>query len=65
MKFGPPFLKLDHALNCFTLVDGTEICDKNSEAVKFLIFPIFVKESTELIKINGCAHITFEISAVK
>ena len=30
VKFGPPFLKLDHALNCFTLVDGTEICDKNS-----------------------------------
>ena len=30
VKFGPPVLKLDHALNCFTLVDGTEICDKNS-----------------------------------
>lgn len=29
-QFGPPFVQLSSGLQCFTLVDGAEICDKNS-----------------------------------
>lgn len=29
-QFGPPFVQLSSGLRCFTLINGTEICDKNS-----------------------------------